>query len=608
MKKAYSYIRYSSPQQSKGDSFRRQLATTQAYCDKHGFELDEELSLYKELGVSGFSGDQENLKRFITDCVSGKIEKGSLLIVENLDRLSRQKINIAMRQFLHLLEYVDIYTIQDEKKYLHISDNDEEKNDSQMLDIMTSLIIMSRAYEESATKQKRLKESWDERRTNIETIKLTSLVPHWLKLSKDKSSFHIKKDRVEIIKYIYDKCIEGVGVTQLIRHLNSNLDQFPTPTTKSTLWARTSVSRILTDKSVLGEYQPHIGKHGGVGNKKRKPLGDSILDYYPQIIDEEIFYKAQIARKSRAVGRGKLSNEHFSNLFRSFIKCGHCDGKMEFLNKGTDKIRGGKYLTCANSKRGGECTQNKHYKYLPLELMLLHLTTENGFMPKPEPPTKLNLRLTKLQDVYEKSSNGLKFLLNGDLTALPIQDKISELSKEIENYSLEIKTLEDQILTFKPDYHYEELHHDVIFEEDKLKLYSNRINFNSYLLKKIDSAYLLYDRCPFVLFKMKDDHVHTIILDENYNFGGCTLPNGEVSYKRLNGVPTAIDPMIWKIQENFIDLLDNAKNINSKKLENYLNRINKLINKIVMEQDIELFDKIIYQIEKTTKLLLSFQN
>ncbi|SHO22284.1 Putative uncharacterized protein, partial [Moritella viscosa] len=107
MKKAYSYIRYSSPQQAKGDSFRRQLATTQAYCDKHGFKLDEELSLYKELGVSGFSGDQENLKRFISDCVSGKIEKGSLLIVENLDRLSRQKINIAMRQFLHLLEYVD---------------------------------------------------------------------------------------------------------------------------------------------------------------------------------------------------------------------------------------------------------------------------------------------------------------------------------------------------------------------------------------------------------------------------------------------------------------------------------------------------------------------
>lgn len=604
MKKAYSYIRYSSPQQAKGDSFRRQLATTQSFCEKNGYELDTELSVYQELGVSGFSGDQENLKKFIADCETGKVKKGSLLIVENLDRLSRQKINTAMRQFLHLLEYVDIYTIQDEKKYSH---TDDQESDNQLLDIMTSLIIMSRAYEESATKQKRLKESWDNRRANIQNKKLTSLIPHWLKLSKDKTEFHLKKDRVEIIKYIYDKCINGVGVTQLVRQLNNNLDQFPTPTPKSKLWARTSVSRILTDKSVLGEYQPHIGKHKGVGDKKRKPLGDPIPDYYPQIIDEETFLKAQIARKSRSVGRGKLSNEHFSNLYRSFIKCGYCDGKMEFLNKGTNKIRGGKYLTCANSKRGGECSHNKHYKYLPLELMLLHLTTENGFMPKPEAPTELNLRLAKLQDLNEKASNDLNFLLEGDFTALPIQNKISKLSKDIENYSLEISNLEDKILTFKPDYKYDDLFNDVIVEEDKTKLYSNRINFNSYLLNKIESAYFIYDHCPFIIFKMKDKHVHTVVLDENYNFGGCTLPNGDVSYKRLNGVPTPIDKGIWEIQEHFIALLDNSKNINSKKLENYLNRINKLINKIIMDQDISLFDKIIYQIEKTTQLLIKLK-
>ncbi len=600
MKKAYSYIRYSSPQQAKGDSFRRQLATTQSFCEKNGYELDTELSVYQELGVSGFSGDQENLKRFINDCEIGKVEKGSLLIVENLDRLSRQKINTAMRQFLHLLEYVDIYTLQDNKKYSH---TDDQESDNQLLDIMTSLIIMSRAYEESATKQKRLKESWNNRRDNIQNKKLVTLLPHWLKLSEDKTKFYLKKDRVEIIKYIFQECINGVGVSKLIRHLNENLDKYPTPTKRSRLWARTSVSRILTDRTVLGEYQPHIGKHKGIGDKKRKSFGEPILDYYPQIIDEETFLKAQIARKSRAVGRGKLSNEYFSNLYRSFIKCGHCDGKMEFVNKGNDRVKGGKYLTCANSKRGGECSQNKHYKYLPLELMLLHLTTENGFMPKPEPPTKLNLRLAKLQDVYEKSSNDLNFLLNGDFTALPIQNKISELSKDIENYSLEIKTLEDQILTFKPDYHYDELHNDVIIEEDKLKLYSNRINFNSYLLNKIDSAYLIYEHCPFIVFKMKDKHVHTIILDENYNFGGCTLPNGEVSYKRLNGEPTPIDPMIWQIQENFIHLLDETKNIKNKKLDNYLNRINKLINKLVLDQDVDLFDKIIYQIEKTVKIL-----
>lgn len=605
MKKAYSYIRYSSPQQAKGDSFRRQFEATEKYCKENGYELDQELAIYKELGTSAAEvGSQEILNNFIEDCVTGKVKKGSLLIVENLDRLSRLKVNQAMLQFLTILNYVDIYTTQDEK---HYSNNDELDGNAQLIAIVSSVLIMSRAYEESETKKKRLKESWDSRRANIQNKKLSTLLPHWLKLSEDGARFLVKKDRTKIIQYIYSQCLSGVGITQLVRHLNENLDKYPTPTKRSKLWAKTTVSRLLTDKTVLGEYQPHIGKHNGIGDKKRKPLGDPIPDYYPQIIDEETYLKAQISRKSRKVGKGKLSKNKFSNLFRSLLYCGHCEGKIEFVDKGDTPTRGGKYLTCANAKRGGECSQNKHYKYLPLELMLLHLTTENGFMPKPEPPTELNLRLAKLQDLNEKANSKLNILLDGDFTALAIQNKISELSKDIEKYNSEIKDIEDQVLTFKPTYEYDDLYNDVILEEDSFNRYSNRIKFNSYLLNKIDSAYLIYDHCPFIVFKMKDKHVHTVVLDENYNFGGCTLPNGDVSYKRLNGVPTPVDKGIWEIQEHFIALLDNSKNINSKKLENYLNRINKLINKIIMDQDISLFDKIIYQIEKTTQLLIKLK-
>ncbi|MFW7526233.1 recombinase family protein [Vibrio ostreicida] len=603
MKKAYSYIRYSSPQQAKGDSFRRQFSATQAYCEKNGYELDTELAVYQELGVSGVDGDQENLKRFIDDCETGKVKKGSLLIVENLDRLSRKKINKAMRQFLHLLDFVDIYTLQDQKLY---SQNDDVDSDNQLLDVMTSLIVMSRAYEESATKKKRLKESWNSKRKNINSKKLTSLIPHWLKLSEDRTEFHLKKDRVEIVKYIYQKSIGGMGVSQLIRHLNENLTQFPTPTTKSKLWARTSLSRILTDRSVLGEYQPHVGKHNGIGDKKRKPLGEPIPDYYPQIIDEETFLKAQIARKSRAVGRGKVNRNKFSNLFRNILHCSYCEGKVEYVDKG-DGSRGGKYLTCANAKRGGECSHNKHYKYLPLELMLLHLTTENGFMPKPEAPTELNLRLAKLQDLNEKAESKLRFLLDGDFTIPSIKQKIEILSKEIERYSSEIENIENKILIFKPDYTYSDLYQNVILEDDPMLLSSNRMIYNSHLSKKIESAYLFNDYSNFILFKMKDKHVHTVMIDQEYNFGGCSLPNNRMTYKRLNGDRTPIDEMIWNIQQDFLKLIESCKNIHDKKLENYLNRINKLISKIIIGQEVELFNQILFQIDKAHKVLAKIE-
>jgi DNA invertase Pin-like site-specific DNA recombinase len=51
--KAYSYLRFSTPEQMKGDSFRRQTELTRQYAEENGLELDDSLSFY-DLGVSPF--------------------------------------------------------------------------------------------------------------------------------------------------------------------------------------------------------------------------------------------------------------------------------------------------------------------------------------------------------------------------------------------------------------------------------------------------------------------------------------------------------------------------------------------------------------------------
>lgn len=52
MTQAYSYIRFSTPEQSKGDSLRRQTEATTRYCEQHDLCLDTDLS-FKDLGKSG---------------------------------------------------------------------------------------------------------------------------------------------------------------------------------------------------------------------------------------------------------------------------------------------------------------------------------------------------------------------------------------------------------------------------------------------------------------------------------------------------------------------------------------------------------------------------
>jgi DNA invertase Pin-like site-specific DNA recombinase len=85
---AYSYLRLSSDAQRKGDGERRQLEETQAYCVEKGLHLDATL---RDIGVSGFSGanrERGALRRFLDMVRSGRVPRGSHLIVESLDRLS----------------------------------------------------------------------------------------------------------------------------------------------------------------------------------------------------------------------------------------------------------------------------------------------------------------------------------------------------------------------------------------------------------------------------------------------------------------------------------------------------------------------------------------
>jgi hypothetical protein len=52
---AYSYLRFSSPEQAKGDSVRRQMELRDGWITRNGIILDTSITLRDE-GISGFSG------------------------------------------------------------------------------------------------------------------------------------------------------------------------------------------------------------------------------------------------------------------------------------------------------------------------------------------------------------------------------------------------------------------------------------------------------------------------------------------------------------------------------------------------------------------------
>src|SRR5262245_17499247 len=124
---AYSYIRFSSPEQAAGDSLRRQTAAAADWCKRHNVTLDRSTT-YADLGKSAYLGkhrenpDRHKLAAFLKLVEGGKIPRGSYLIIENLDRLTREHMRPAVTLFFSLLEAgVNIVTTSPERLFRHDS-------------------------------------------------------------------------------------------------------------------------------------------------------------------------------------------------------------------------------------------------------------------------------------------------------------------------------------------------------------------------------------------------------------------------------------------------------------------------------------------------------
>lgn len=161
MKTAYSYLRISSEKQTQGGGIERQMQASRAYAEQHGYKLVETL---QDIGVSAYKGKNSTegaLGGFIDAINSGSVEAGSVLIVESLDRLSREDPMAAFTQFSQIISKgVTIVTLVDGQVY----SPDSVKEDVSKLFI--SLGSMMRAHDESKVKSSRQIAAWNRKRGN----------------------------------------------------------------------------------------------------------------------------------------------------------------------------------------------------------------------------------------------------------------------------------------------------------------------------------------------------------------------------------------------------------------------------------------------------------
>lgn len=424
MTKGYSYIRMSTDRQLKGDSLRRQVEKSERFARENGIELDENFNM-RDIGLSAYDGshiEKGQLGKFLIAVRNGQIPTGSYLIIESLDRLSRQELRSSIRTFLDLLDHgICIATLTDNKVYTSDSDHN---------DLVASVGVMARAYDESSIKAERISAAWNNKRNRIQDEILTVRTKGWLKPLHDKSGFEIIPERGDIVRRIFDDASNhGLGADRIARQLN----EAKVPTFgRSNGWQKSYVQKILNDRAVLGEFLPHTKSAG-----KRTPL-EPIPGYFPAVIDEDTFYRAQSARFGRRVGSSGRKGPGISNIFSGLAKCGVCRGPIHFANKG--ERGGGQILFCSNAHRGLGCPIRTTWAYDEFETSFLtfikeaDLGTTIGSLGKERQGTTLEARLQaskgRLLEARNNRDKVFNLLLGNEPTDY-LSNKLRELDSTV---------------------------------------------------------------------------------------------------------------------------------------------------------------------------------
>jgi len=374
---AHSYLRFSTPRQQWGDSTRRQVEGTQAWSARTGVPLSD-LSL-ASLGVSAYDGKHRSEKQALGWFLelakqgNGRVRRGDYLVIENLDRLSREEEVPAT----HLLTSILMAGI----KVVQLSPYEMELTDkSDGWTIMRAVMELSRGHSESRMKSVRVAAAWAEKvaQARAKGEPLTHRLPAWIEERDGRP--RVIPERAAVVKRMFELTAQGHGAAAVARMLEEEkvppfgdyvLDGNGRRKAKEGkplgcgAWRRIYVSMILRDRRALGEFQPK--------GKGRRPDGPPIPNYYPPVVSEEELYAARAAIAAHKQVPGRFGTG-VANLFTGLIHDARIVGGTYSIGQRVDRGRMSRILMSSGLPDGsghGGAGRGRSFPYPTFERAIL---------------------------------------------------------------------------------------------------------------------------------------------------------------------------------------------------------------------------------------------
>ncbi|SEK40195.1 Site-specific DNA recombinase [Colwellia chukchiensis] len=488
-RKAYLYQRVSSKRQMGNSSLYRQSEAQEAWLAAHP-EVQVERVLVDD-GYSGYKGKNltdGELGAFVSDIKTGKIEKGSILLLEQFSRLTRLSISKTKMLLQDIWEGgVTIVTISDNQEYPPESADDIGK-------WMRLLVEIESAHKDSAWRSDKAKAS--HKRRKIEALKEKTAPrirkPFWL---DDKGELN---DYATAVKDMFTMYLKGLGQVSILNSLRVQYPKYEpiqnmTPTT---------VIRIITSERCLGII-----------------FGAKL---YTEVVTEDIFYKAQQIHSERLYKNVRPDRRW---PLHGLVKCGHCQ-KGNSIQQTGEALP---LLRCSNKRRKGAelsgCDSRATFPYIiadyffknHVEMELLAELSESKRNESDEKELSKNAhlirqkkdKLDELQDFYqtarEKGTESRTILnmimeVDSDLAALESRQKalnsrlnsngdffisrevLQSRDEDFDQYNLNLHLLGFRMVIYENTISYGKLKLEYVKYDRSQKVYSCKLNGETAIL------------------------------------------------------------------------------------------------------------------------------
>lgn len=424
---AYSYTRISTSVQIKGHGLKRQKGYVEKYCKEKGLILAPDHM--QDIG-SGYHG--KNLTNGALGVFMEKLEAGDIptpcaLVIEALDRLSRQKPMRSMRLLWDIVESgVEVHTTANKRVYTA---------GMGMSDMMDSMIHLFTAHEESQKKSDRHLKNWENKRANAKKKIMTKTRPFWLRPKADKTEFEVIEERADIVRDIFKMTASGVGKTKIVDDLNNKGIR---PFSRAKRWHASYVQKLLANQNVLG----HLATTKRVDGVP--VAGPVIKDYYKRIIDDDLWKKAHENRAARTPQYNRYGSTIPQDMIKGLLFINGLPGRWRNAGK-----RWGEQSNWSISYRTFDPKTGKRVSSINRKLIELQLLCEvveldpSKLIPAPTADPKngiIDELKSQIAETEAAIDRMVDALANG-IASAAITKKIAEKEKSLERAKGKLKKL-----------------------------------------------------------------------------------------------------------------------------------------------------------------------